>query len=205
MNFFGLDRDLTPSHHQAPDRSDPPHRIHMMNSSEIHQCIALQCTDHLSSIWDTFRIFDLYLFSTNYFTNNNSTIKYFISLSCLITSTQCGMALMEKVYSGRWHLLSPPPTPFSSPTLLSLKRFSSWSSLLPQAHKHKLLLRRLFFLPLDLFHIPFPLFSGNLRINVLFKMVPNVGWTFEKCVCPKCSQIHSLRKLCLPKQHQRLH
>ena len=92
------------------------------------------------------------------------------------------MALMERVYSRRWHLLSPRPTPFSS--LSPFKRFSSWSTV-PQTSSSGC----------SAVFSPFSLF-GKPADKCLSKVVPTGGWSVEKCVWgPKCFQIHSLRKL----------
>ena len=104
------------------------------------------------------------------------------------------MALMGKVYSSRrWHLLSPCPTPFSSLSSFSRpKRFSSWSTF-PQSSSSSFLSSWPFLhSSCSAVSPPFPLCKPVDKC--LFIVVPDVGRSFEKCVCPKCFQIHSLRK-----------
>ena len=113
-----------------------------------------------------------FLFALNkVFWRTTTSQWYFSSPSVFWWPPLNGMALMERVYSRRWHLLSPRPTPFSS--LSPFKRFSSWSTV-PQTSSSGcsavFSLFSLFCKPAD---------------KCLFKVVPNGGWSVEKCVwCP---------------------
>ena len=173
------------SHTQSTRVSFGPLWAHQLLPTEYKSWAAeiQHCTDDFNSIrWlsdgkvykqmaFTFRILDFYLLSS-YFTNNNhTTIIYFISLSRLMTSTQYLMALMEKVYSSRWHLLSPRPTPFPSPTIspFNFKRCSSWSTV-PQASSSPFLSSWPF-----LHSACSAVFLWDPVDKCLLKVVPNVG------------------------------